>query len=185
MEDKVIISYFLERNEDAIKFIQEKYGNYCFRIASNILVDSRDAEECVNDTWNVVWNSIPPIIPISLRAYLSRVTRNLAITRYRSYHSQKRNDNMVFLMDELEECITSTIRIDEETNLSLLTGLIDGWLKEQESNDRIMFLRRYYMCESLSNIAKHFNMTENRVAQKMHKLRKSLKNYLDGKGYSL
>ncbi len=55
MEDKDIIQLFWDRNEQAIKESSDKYGAYCNTIAYNILKDSSDTEECVNDTWLRAW----------------------------------------------------------------------------------------------------------------------------------
>jgi DNA-directed RNA polymerase specialized sigma24 family protein len=41
------------------------------------------------------------------------------------------------------------------------------------------------MCESLKEISEQSGVKENRIAQRLHKLRKSLKDYLDKKGYEL
>lgn len=185
MEDKRIVSDFLARNEDAIKEVQIKYGQYCFRIANNILSNQQDAEECVNDAWNTLWNTIPPTVPVSLKAYLGKVIRNQALTRYRAAHTQKRNDDMDIIWDEMDECIPSNSSADENANYKLLSELINDWLKSLAKSDRLTFLRRYYMCESLQEISEEFGVNENRIAQRLHKLRKSLKEYLDKKGYVL
>jgi len=185
VEDKRIISGFLNRNEDAIKEVQIKYGQYCFCIANNILCNQQDAEECVNDAWNILWNTIPPTVPVSLKAYLGKVIRNRALTRYRAAHTQKRNDHMDVVWDELDECIPSNSNADESANYKLLSELINGWLKTLAKSDRILFLRRYYMCESLKGISEQFGVNENKTAQRLHKLRKELKEYLDKRGYEL
>ena len=49
---------YLKRSEKALEETQNKYGPYCYRIAKNILTVREDAEECVNDTWNLLWNKI-------------------------------------------------------------------------------------------------------------------------------
>ena len=90
MDDKEIISFLFMRNEDAIEEIQHKYGSYCFQIANNILNNREDTEECVNDTWNIVWKTVPPTKPVSLKAYLGKIVRNQALIRYRTYHAQKK-----------------------------------------------------------------------------------------------
>ena len=51
MEDSSIVELYWNRDPEAIKESSRKYGDYCFSIANNILNDSGDAEECVNDTW--------------------------------------------------------------------------------------------------------------------------------------
>ena len=59
MEDEKIIGLYWERNEDAITETSSKYGKLFFRIASNILLNHEDSEECVNDTYLGLWNAIP------------------------------------------------------------------------------------------------------------------------------
>ena len=57
MEDIHIINLFLERSEDAIRQVEVKYEKFCFKIAWNILYNTEDSEECVNDTWLITWNN--------------------------------------------------------------------------------------------------------------------------------
>ena len=78
MEDNKIVELYFQRNADAIKETDNKYGLYCFSIANNILHNKEDAEECVNDTWFHAWNAIPPQRPTKLRLFLAKITRNLS-----------------------------------------------------------------------------------------------------------
>ena len=48
-EDPRIIELYFNRDEEAIKETNAKYGNLCHSIAYNILNNHEDAEECVND----------------------------------------------------------------------------------------------------------------------------------------
>jgi len=83
VEDKQIIKLFCDRDQSAIEKTAEKYGNYCFSIAHNILHNREDSEECVNDTWMKAWMSIPPTIPTYLRVFLGKIIRNLSFDKYR------------------------------------------------------------------------------------------------------
>ena len=81
MDERRIIELYFERDEQAIAETQNKYGKYCFAVANNILSNEQDSEECVNDTYNKVWNSIPPQNPNSLKLFLAKITRNLALDK--------------------------------------------------------------------------------------------------------
>ena len=70
LEDRAIIALFLERSEQAIAELELKYGAAVRKTAANILGSRQDVEECANDTWLGVWNSIPPQNPDSLVAYV-------------------------------------------------------------------------------------------------------------------
>ena len=60
MDDGKLIDLFFERSEQAIAELSRKYGNLCNRIARNILNNRQDSEECVNDAYLAVWNTVPP-----------------------------------------------------------------------------------------------------------------------------
>ena len=102
MEDKRIIDLFFARSELAIEALAAKYGALCSRIAENILGDSMDAEECVNDAYLGVWNSVPPQRPDPLRSFLCRIVRNLSISRYHANTAKKRNSSYDVALEELE-----------------------------------------------------------------------------------
>lgn len=77
MEDEKIIGLYWERNEDAITETSSKYGKLFFRIASNILLNHEDSEECVNDTYLGLWNAIPKERPSPFSVFASRITRKI------------------------------------------------------------------------------------------------------------
>ena len=169
MKDIEIVNHFLERNEYAISDLQNKYGSYCYSIANNILNNHEDTEECVNDTWNIAWNSIPPVIPISLKAFLGKIVRNQALIKYRTNHAQKRYSSMDSVLDELEEIIPSPSNIESEVDSKLLSDVINTWLGTLSKEDRDLFIRRYYMCDSVKSISQRVSFTPNKTAQKLLK----------------
>ncbi len=63
MEDQDIVKMFCIRSEQAIEELSKKHGKLCSNVARNILNDDQDAEECVNNTYLGVWNSVPPKQP--------------------------------------------------------------------------------------------------------------------------
>ena len=81
MDDKVIVQMYLDRDENAILKTKEKYEAYCYAISNNILGNYEDAQECVNDTYLRVWNSIPQQKPVRLSTYLGKIVRNLSKDR--------------------------------------------------------------------------------------------------------
>ena len=54
-----------------------------------------DVEECVNDTYLTLWDTIPPEEPNPFVAYICRIVRNLSLKRYRHNTADKRNKVMV------------------------------------------------------------------------------------------
>lgn len=185
MDDKKIIELYLQRDEKAVEITQAKYGAYCSRIANNILSIPEDAEECVNDTWVSAWNKIPPTIPLSLKAFLGKLVRDISLNRYIHDHAKKRYSGMEVLLDELEECIPSDFDVHQCIAQQELSALLNKWLQALPCDEMALFVQRYFYGDSVKELAKLYGCTENQMAQKMLKLRKHLKAYLRNEGVSL
>lgn len=184
MEDQRIVELFWNRDEDAILHTQRKYDALCRSIAQNILGNFQDAEECVNDAYLKVWNSIPPQRPQSLVAFLSRVVRNISLDRYRHNHADKRGRGADVMFSELEECLSD----DSASDISAQEGIteaINRFLKTLDQENRILFVRRYYYMDTNEILAKTFLMNENTVRQRLFRLREKLKDFLEKEGIGL
>ena len=88
--DDDIIALLFARREDGLEQVAKRYGRDCHRIARNVLGSEQDAEECVNDMYMKVWDSIPPARPKSLRSFVLTLTRNLAIDKLRVNRAGRR-----------------------------------------------------------------------------------------------
>lgn len=108
MEDNRIVDLYWQRNEDAIAETASKYGKYLHSIAYQILSNTQDTEECVNDTYTGAWNTIPPHRPSILSTFLGKITRRISIDLWRRHSAEKRGGGeMSLVMDELEDCISA------------------------------------------------------------------------------
>lgn len=185
MEDSEIIELYWRRDERAVSETEEKYGALCTRIARNILGGAEDAEECVNDALHQAWNAIPPQRPDKLGAWLGRVTRNLALNVWKRNRAQKRDCGMTELLRELEECAPAPATVERELEDKELSAVIDRWLRGLSREDRTLFLRRYWYGEALQELAAERGTSPNRLAQKMFRLRRSLRNTLEQEGFTI
>lgn len=180
MKDIDIIKLYFARSEKAIDETNVKYGAYCKCIAYNILCNQQDSEECVNDTYLRAWNSIPPKEPSNLRTYLGRITRGLAINRYKLYSAEKRGGSTAdIVFSELEGCIPSQMRVEDSLDEKLLLKSIEDFLRRQSTEKRNIFLRRYWYCSSISDIARDFSVSESKVASILYRQRMKLKEHLE------
>lgn len=186
MDDKQIVQLFWSRNEQAIPATALKYGNYCTAIATNILTDRQDVEECINDTYLNAWNSMPPHKPNILSTFLGKITRNLAINRYRQNHAAKRGGSeFPLVLDELAECVSGTDNVEQTVEGRELTETIDAFLTTLPASKRNLFICRYWYFDSISSIASRFGITENNVSVTLNRLRLKLRHYLSERGFEL
>ena len=180
MEDERIVTLYWERNEDAIRESDRKYGKYCYAIAYNILHSHEDSAECVNDTWNRAWNAMPPERPTLLQAFLARITRNVSIDRFRHNGAQKRNAEMESAIDEYWECIPNKdASIEDEVALK---EAINGFLESLDVRTRVIFMRRYWYSMSVKEIADGMHLSESHVNVILHRTRSKFKDYLTKEG---
>lgn len=180
MEDKDIIALFMSRQEQAISETEKKYGNYCYKIAWNVLNNEEDSKECVNDTWFKAWNSIPPTIPNFLQSFLGKITRNLSINAWRDKHAQKRgNGESYVILDELSECISDEKNIEQEIIAKELAAKINVFLENMQENKRKMLVMRYFFMTPVKEIAKKLGVSESQVKMTLSRSRKKLQIFLE------
>ena len=186
MDDKKIVDLFFERNENAVKESSEKYGKYCYFIANNILDCPEDSEECVNDTLLRAWNSIPPAKPTSLKAYLGRITRNLALDTYDRKKAQKRSSQVELAYDEISEFVSldSSSRSDATDEMAVKNA-INEFLASLTSQKRIIFIQRYWYLCSVKDIADKNGISQANVKITLMRLRGQLKKFLEKEGINL
>lgn len=185
MDDKKIIDLFYERSEQAIVELSDKYGPVCASVANNILNNRQDTEECVNDAYLGVWNTIPPQNPNPLLSYVCRIVRNLAVKRYHANTAAKRNSHYDVALDELENCFPASSSVEEEFDAEVTARYIDEFLASLDKENRILFVRRYYYSDSIAELAKRFHTSNHNVSVRLSRTRGKLKKYLTKEGVSV
>lgn len=185
MQDKKIISLFFSRSQQAIPELDKKYGAFCSRTANNILGDRLDAEECVNDAYLGVWNTIPPQEPAPLVAYVLRIVRNISLKRLEHNLAAKRAGNYQECYEELSGCIASPDTPESVYNARQITLYIEDFLSNLSRTNRILFVRRYWHMDSIKALSEVTGLAEGAVRTRLHRLRQQLKEELAEKGVLL
>lgn len=160
MENKQIIELYWERSENAINETERKYGWYCTYIANHIVQDAGESEKCVKESLQMIWETIPPHRPQNLKAYLYKVTRNHALQM--KYPAA-----------------------NPEFDLFSAELVIYAFLKKVESEQRKLFVARYWYLSSVSEIAMQYRMSEGKVEKTVQSLRQKLDGMLAEKNIHL
>ncbi len=186
ISDSNIIELYFARDEQAIGLTAERYGSYCFTVADNILKNIQDAEECVNDTYLRTWNTIPPTRPASLKHYLAKITRNLALSRWRQNHADCRGGGQISMaLDEMEEFLADTREPASEADRAALSDCLNRFLRGLSRRDCDIFLRRYFYMEDTDTIARRHGMKTANVLLILSRTRSRLRTYLEKEGFSV
>ncbi len=183
MEDRKILELFFKRDETAIEECDKKYGVRCRGVARSVLPSPEDAEECVSDTYLAAWNSIPPQHPLSLSAYLCRLTRNIGIDRLKALTAQKRGGNeLTAVLDELAECVASPGSVEGELEARELGREINRFLHSLSQQDRSVFVCRYWLLLPSASVAARLGMKDAAVRMSLMRTRKKLQKFLSEEG---
>ena len=197
MEDHEIVELFWRRDENAIAQAEAKYGRYCGSIAAGILRDRGDTDECLNDTWMNAWNAMPPHRPGFLKAFLGKITRNLALNLYEKKHAEKRGGGETALaLDELAECVGGVPGGNGTAGVSgsvwdsegspeegmVLTACLNRFLQSMKAEDRKIFVQRYWYMYSVKEIAGNLGLGESKVKMTLLRQREKLKKVLEEEG---
>ena len=180
MTDPEIIALYNARDEAAIRETDSAYGRLCHELALRILGDPSDAEECVSDTWLRVWNAIPPAAPPSLRAYVCKIVRRIAIDRYRMGKAAKRRSEMTVALEEVEPYLAVPPEGEAE-----LPRLLEAFLRTEDELDRKLFMGRYWHAYPVKDMAARYGLTPNAVSHRLSRTRERLRAYLNERGYSV
>lgn len=186
MEDQQIVSLYWQRNEAAIRETEIKYDRYLNKIAYNILNDSGDSQESVNDTYLAAWNSMPPHKPGVLSAYLAKLTRRISIDRFRYRTREKRQGSEYALsLSELGDCVSGGNTTEEAVSAKLLADSIGIYLRLLPEDTRTAFIGRYYFLDPMKEVAAYCGMSESKCKSLLHRTRLGLRDYLRKEGYSV
>ena len=178
IEDGKIIELFFQRSEQAIRELDEKYGNACRKLSYNIVNNRQDAEECVNDAYLGAWNAIPPVEPNPLLTYICKIVRNISLKTYWKKEASKRSSTYTVAMEEIEDCIAGLNTVENEMEARELARIIESFLDTLTAENRVIFMRRYWFSDSCKDIARLVGLTEKNVSVRLTRIRKKLKDYL-------
>ena len=177
MDDKRIVELYFARDELAVSATREKYGTLLRSIAVKILGESGATEECLNDVYLALWNSIPPESPENLRAYSCKIVRNLAFKSLRYDLAEKRSVHSQVSLDELEASLSDGASQDAFENVDFSIS-INEFLGELKPQSRKVFLKRYFFFDTVPEIARDLGMSESKVKSLLFRARNKFKSHI-------
>ncbi len=182
MTDEKIIEMLFERNETALGEIERKYSAFCHTVAANILTLREDREECVNDVLLALWNAIPPERPESLKAYISRIVRNIAYNKTKANNTWKRRASFMTVGEEFLETIPDTADLAEQFEAARAGEIINEFLETLPAHERQVFVLRYYFGESVADVAEDMDFSVSKVKSLLMRTRNRLADRLGKEG---
>ena len=180
MEENTIEKYIKNNILDIEELIKD-YKKYIYTIAKNNskgFLSNEDIEEIVSDTFLTIWHNKNKIEKNKiLKNYISAVTKNLVLKKFREKQSSNLN---ISLNDENLSSEYNDIEYVYEN--SLIEKTINEELKNFTKSEYQIFTKYYYFSKSIKEIASEMNISESLVKVKLHRVRKKLKERLKSKG---
>lgn len=183
MHDKKIIELFEIRSENAIKETKNKYGQMVCSLIFKIVQNWQDTEGCENDVYLCLWKNIPPQKPSNLKAYILKLSRNIALKRYEYLHADKRNINQNVAYEELNAFIDDNHDFTNDFTESELSELINQFVGLLSVKNRRVFILRYWYFMSIQEIMIECNMSKSNVETILFRVRNKLKSFMLEKKY--
>ena len=186
LDDEKIVELYWQRSENAIEETDLKYKRYLVSIAYNIVHDSLDCEECLNDTYVGAWNAMPPAKPNLLKAFLTTIMRRVAVNRYH-YNAKKSviPSEMTVSLSEMEAFLTEDTTAEDVFNAAQVGKLISSYLRSLSQRRRFIFMSRYYVANTVDKIATDLGLSRSTVNKELAFIRSGLKAHLEREGYTL
>ena len=183
MEDEKILDLYWQRDEEAIRATEQKYGRYLYAIAYRILGSRADTEECVNDVYLDAWERMPPHRPSVLSSFLGMLSRRRALDKWRRMHAARRGGREVALsLSELEECLPGEDGVTDGIEVQELAVRISAFLRTLPEVEANIFLRRYWYMDSIAAIARRYRFGISCTKMILFRTRKNLAEYLKKEG---
>ncbi|MGN9163803.1 RNA polymerase sigma factor [Tissierellaceae bacterium HCP3S3_D8] len=176
MEDIYLIKGIKERDQGTFEILMDKYLNYVFTIANNIIGDFlgvEDTEEVCMDVFVSLWNNADKIDTKykELRPYLAAITRNMARNKL------KAEGRYELPLDE-EIIIIDDNKVEERIIHKEIAQTLNRFISDLDEPDREIIIRYYFYYEKVKDIAKVLDLNENTVKTKLSRSRKRLKDMI-------
>lgn len=181
-DDEVVALYF-KRDEQAIIETDRKYRDFLISVAYRIINDHLDCEECLNDTYLSIWNSVPPTKPSPLKSFAAAIMRRKALDKFRQKNSQKRiPPALVGSLSDFEYFLSDD-SIDDEINRADLARIISDFVKGLPERRRYVFVTRYHMGQTVAEISKALGCSSSMVNKEIAEIKSSLMEILTEEGF--
>ena len=184
MEDAKIIDLYFARSEEAIYQTDAAYGRKLYYLANRILQNAQDSEESVSDTYMKTWETIPPHRPDYFYGYLAKICRFFALGKLDWKAAAKRKAEVVSLTEEMALCIPDQRR-ETEMEAKEIGRAMNEFLENLPQESRVIFLRRYWFCDTIAEIAERYGISESKVKMRLLRTRTQLADYLNKEGITV
>ena len=168
MTETKAFSELKKGSQEALDWFIRKYAHYVSTIVFNIIGSSmsiEDVEEVSSDVFYALWRNSEKLNGRNLKAWLAAVSRNMAKNKLRQAGKELHLDDDILI-------------IDDSLEKRELAETVKQAVLSMEWPDREIFLRFYYYCQTLPEIAEQMSMNLSTVKTRLRRGRERLREAL-------
>ena len=176
MRDEQIVELYCRGDERAVAETQKRYARLCMMQARRIVGNEEDAEECFNDLLLCLWRTVKRDRPEKFGAYLMKMNRWLAISRYRELHSARHGGCVPWNEDaeRLPGGVDPAAEAERRQQLAELSAAVS----RLNGRARQIFLLYYLYGFGMKEIALRCNCPLGTVKSTLHRARERVRGEL-------
>ena len=178
VDEKSVLRALKHKDETALAWFIDRYAPYVNAIVYNIIgqiMTVSDVEEVTSDVFLVFWSNADKIKPGKIKAYLGGIARNKAKVKVREIGQE------IPLEDDI--IIITGIGPEHTFEKHEQAAMIKRAVLSLQYPDREIFLRHYYYCQPVAQIAEEMDINISTVKTKLRRGRNKLKEILSEGGY--
>lgn len=88
-------------------------------------------------------------------------------------------------LSELEGCLAAPDNAEAEVSMRELAEALNRFLSTMDRENRILFVRRYWYADSISDLADRFGMSNRNISLRLFRTREKLRSHLVKEGVLL
>ena len=181
MKEQEIITCLQEKTENAAELFLHQYRPLIRYIVKPFLSDEMDVEECINDVAMKICSKIDGFDPEkgSWNAWITAIARNTALNRSRT----RKNDVLAsFSLDseDAEQISASDLTPEEALIQKERQQILVDVIRHLSTQEKMIFYRKYYYCQSTLQIASELGLTERSVEGRLYRIRKKIRDRVGG-----
>ena len=178
MTDAELLAQWAQDRDAGMEALLRKYGPLLRYVIGGILQDPQDAEDCLSEVSLSLWQKLESFDPAkgSLSAWLTAVARNTALNHWKARARHQSH------LAEPEQEPADRATPEQEVLRKERAEQLRAAVARLVHTDKQLFYRKYYYCQSISQIAAEMGMTERAAEGRLYRLRQRLRQELGGDG---
>ena len=90
---------------------------------------------------------------------------------------------IILTLEELNDCIDGSQNVEASFDEHELAECLNLFLDSLAKTERDIFLRRYWLFDSIADIAQSYGFTQSKVTSMLHRIRGKLRQQLEKEGF--